>query len=254
MFTLGHNLGYTHVGEALPCTVEDIDARRESAWTKVRDGIDQGLPAYGWELAVPEYYVIHGYEGEEYLFVGPGAEEKDGRCRWDEVGDTGIGWLEVYSVHPQPARPDAEIVKAALEFAVAFGQDGGEWRHDGYNGGLQGYDLWITAMGADMEDAFGLSYNAACWAECRRYAGAFLREAASRLPGVTSEAFAAAAEAYETVARELTQINTWYPFPGKDPKIVADRDRRRRAVQALERARTSETAGLAYLDTIVAAL
>lgn len=234
--------------------MEDMDARRKSAWTKVRAGIDQRLPAYGWELDIPEYYVINGYEGDEYLFIGPGTENKDSRCRWDKVGEAGTGWLEVYSVHPQAPKPDAEIVKAALAFALAFGQDGGEWSFDGYSSGLEGYDLWITAMGADMEDAFGLSYNAACWAECRRCAVAFLREAAERLPGFCDEAFGAAAEAYDAVARELTQISEWYPFPGKDPKIVADMDRRRRAVEALQRAKSAENEGLSHLETIVAAL
>jgi len=238
----------------VPYTVEDIDARRKSAWTKVREGIDQGLPAYGWELDVPEYYVINGYEGDEYLYVGPGTEGKDSRRRWDKVGEAGTGWLEVYSVQPQAPKPDDEIVKAALEFAVAFGQDGGEWLHDGYRGGLQGYDLWIEAMGADMEDAFGLSYNAACWSECRRYATAFLREAAERLPGVCHEAFAAAAERYELVARELTQISEWYPFPGKDPKLAADMALRQRAIEALERSKSAEAEGLSRLETIVAAL
>jgi len=60
--------------------------------------IDQGLPCYGWELDDAEFYVIYGYDDQGYYFSGPSWQPVKGPKNWQELGDTGIGVLEVYSV------------------------------------------------------------------------------------------------------------------------------------------------------------
>ena len=254
LFELGHRMGYTHGGEFGFKGEAGFEDKQRRVWEHVRSAIDAGLPCYGWELAEPEYYVIVGYEGDDYCFAGPGAEDGSGRKRWDQLGISDIGCLEAYSLRPQPVESDAVVVKSALEFALAFANNRGDWIFPQNTGGLAAYDAWIAAIRADMKDAFGLSYNAACWAECRRAAGAFLREAAKRLPGVCDVSFAAAAEAYETVGAELTQISEWYPFPGQTPGLAQDMALRERACRSLGAAKSAETRGLGFLEEIVAVL
>ncbi|GAG45833.1 unnamed protein product, partial [marine sediment metagenome] len=148
----------------------------------------------------------------------------------------------------------------ALEVAAGEHGHGGE-----YSTGIAGYDAWIRALRdgdlfvRDETAGFGLAYNAACWAECRRMAASFLREAQRRLGDSALDAhFDQATESYATVAQEMGRVTELFPFDvGAEVQMAArarDAARRAEAVGALRAARAAEAAGLGALGRIVAAL
>ncbi|MGD8240380.1 MAG: hypothetical protein PVH68_17630, partial [Armatimonadota bacterium] len=187
-----------------------------------------------------------------------------GRIHYSKLGDTGIGVHYLMVVRPGEPAEDEVTVREALEFAleVAAGQHG----HGGeYATGLAGYDRWIAALAepetmlADEVAGHGLAYNAACWAECRRHAAAFLQEARDRLDrGDLEEDLAEAAEHYGQVAASLTKVSELFPMnPGQGEAMherLHDASRRQKALATLRGARAAEVAGLRALSRVAVAL
>jgi len=62
LFKLGRNIGYIVDGVSTHKSENDFAEKQKLAWEKTKKAIDQGLPCYGWELKIPEYYVVYGYD------------------------------------------------------------------------------------------------------------------------------------------------------------------------------------------------
>jgi hypothetical protein len=228
----------------------DFAQRGEAAWRTVRDAIDDEAPCYGWELAMPEYYVIHGYDDTGYLFRDLASETGEGHTAWRQLGDSGIGVLEVNAVRPGTPADDRTTVRDAIRFAVDFASGSGEWTFDGYQAGLDAYDLWIDALRDGRADGFGTAYNAQVWAESRRHAARFLRDARIRLREF-ADPIGEAVFAYETVEERMKLVAGTFPFldtPDQQKGAhVRDTGRVAAGVAALAAARDAEREGLRVL-------
>ena len=219
------------------------------------------MPCYGWELEIPEFYVVYGYDdaGADtggYYFSGPGCDEGKGPKPWHELGDTGIGVLELYSVWPGDVADDATTVKQALTFALEFAVSPNEWTFEGYKSGLAGYDNWVRALQEGKASDMGTRYNTGVWLECRKNAVSFLEEAKGRLTGRADALFDAALTHYRVVSENLGKVAEIYPwsFEVSDEDSLPVDEQSRAAVAALQSAREAEGAGLQVLEKIVAAL
>ncbi|KPK41865.1 MAG: hypothetical protein AMK72_14840, partial [Planctomycetes bacterium SM23_25] len=259
---LASNIGVTVARVSAHKSEGDLAATQQQAWRKVQEAIDAGLPCFGWELDIPEWYVIHGYDDEgNILFRDFGGEERS--LHHTKLGDTGIGVAAVMVVRPGPAADDRTVVRDALAFALEHGA--GKHSYELYHTGLPGYDVWIAALEneelakTDEVIGFGQGYNGMCWAECRRRAFEFLQEAKERLnDDELAPLFDEAIEHYATVSESLTQVSKTFPFDADDQAAMArrikDPDRRTRAVTALKTAREAEAAGLKTLAKTAVAL
>lgn len=262
LFELGRNLGYRLDGVFGTKEQDNFRNLQERAWAHARQAIDQGQPCYGWELEIPEFYVVYGYDdGDDdttagYYYSGPGCDEGKGPKPWQELGDTGIGVLELYSVWPGEAADDVTTVKQALTFALAHAASPKEWIFDGYRAGLEGYDNWIRALQAAKASDMGMRYNTGVWLECRQHAVGFLAEAKERLPGRADAQFNKALAHYTAVAESLGQVAEIYPlsWEASDEDVLPADDKSRAAVEALQAAREAEAAGLQALGGILEAL
>lgn len=248
---LGRNIGYVveRVDEYCPQQDRDLQEAQGRAWQHVKSSIDQGLPCYGWELDIPEYQVIYGYDETGYYISGPQCDEGKGPIPWQDLGKSEIGMVLVSSVRPTAPADNHKTVCDALTYAQDVAHNRKKWTDRA--GGLRGFDVWIRAMETGIADRFGLGYNAAVWAESRKFAVEFLREARHRINGELAPLFEKAASHYETVARNLKTVSDTYPFKEcEDERVPAD-DRAREAVEALKRARDAESAALDILAEIV---
>ena len=260
LFQLGPNLGYRLDGVLGFKHQDDFAEVQRRAWAHARQAIDQELPCYGWELEIPEFYVVYGYaDGDDragYYYSGPGCDEGKGPKPWHELGDTGIGVLELYSVSPGEAAGDATTVKEALAFALEHAANPEEWIFPGYRAGLEGYEVWIRALQEGVASDMGMRYNTGVWLECRQNAAAFLVEAAARLPGRADAQFDEAIARYAAVAEHLAQVAEIYPWrwEASDEDVLPVDDDSRAAVQALQAAQGAEAAGLQALERIVETL
>jgi hypothetical protein len=256
LFELGGNLGYRVEGVFASKDQGDFAAKQKQAYEHARQAIDQGHPCYGWELEIPEFYVVYGYDEVGYYFNGPGADDGEGPKPWQELGDTGIGMLEMYSVAPGEAADDATTVKQALTFAleIADSPEGIIFEH--YTSGPAGYEIWIHALQEGKASDMGTRYNAGVWGECRRNAVGFLEEAKSRLPGRADAPFDDAISSYRIVADSLATVTDLYPWQweASDEELLPVDETSSAAVAALQAARNAEVAGLEALERIAQAL
>jgi hypothetical protein len=229
---------------------QDLAELQERAWDFVRAAIDRDLPCYGWEMDVPEFYVIYGADETGYYVSGPGCDEGKGPVDRHALGDTGIGVVEVRSLAPAPPADDRKSIRESLEFAVDFAQGSRKWS-DGWRG-IPAFEVWHRVVEIGYAPEYGLAFNAAVWSECRRFAVEFLQEARRRLAASDLDPLWDRAIAdYETVGRNLRQVQETYPF---EPQLTMDQigqdERSRAAAQALADAREAEATGLETLASI----
>ena len=213
LFRLGENVGYKIDGVFANRSQDSFGDKQKEAWNFMRRSIDEGTPCYGWELEIPEYYVIPGYDDTGYYYSGPGCDLGKGPKPWQELGDTGIGLIQMCSVRRGQAADDARTVREALEFALEHAKQ--KWVHpnSNYKAGLAGYDNWMNALEVGTADGHGMAYNTAVWAECRGLGTQFLREARRRLNGEVSVLLEDAAEQYGMVYQRLQRMADLFPFP-----------------------------------------
>ncbi len=249
LFKLGNNTGYAIDGVVGFRSDNDFAEKQKLAWENTKRAIDEGLPCYGWELGIPEFYVVYGYDDEGRYLVHPQFDRGEGPVPWQKLGDTEIGVLEMYTVKPGQAADDTTTVKEALGFAVEHSGSPAKWIYPRYGAGLAGFDNWVDALRDGKATSFGVAFNAAVWRECRGYAVEFLREAKQRIGGNVADLFDEAADHYESVAHSLERVKETFPFPPEGDE-VEDADRCVSAADHLRDARSAEEAGLRVLARI----
>ncbi len=256
----------TQLSQNVGCQIHQISAhksqpdfteKRETAWREVREAIDQSRPCYAWELKIPEYYVIHGYDETGYLFNGPLCNDGCGPMPWNKLADSGIGWLEISIIDPAEAADAKAAIHQALSFALDIAQHSERWTFPAYATGLEGYKLWIACL-EEQRGNGGAAYNAAVWSECRQNASAFLQQAKSIVDTRCAELMDDAIGHYDVVAEKLRLVADLFPVIGVSEKEQTlhfkDEDRRLKAVDALQRAYRAEEVGLKVLEEITTEL
>jgi hypothetical protein len=242
LFDLAPNLGYRVEGISLWKQGDDeqfaVEQRR--AYDFVRASIEAGQPCYGWQLQVPDYYIIDGYDDTGYYFRAPwDPDTRSGPLPWDKLGTWDVTLLEVFHVTPvEPALP-AQVIKDAMAAAVHHAANPPEWIYPGYRSGPAAFDMWAAGLEKGVASREGHAYNAEVWRECRAMAVDFLVEAQTRLPRA---AFGGAIDAYVAVRDALTAVCVLYPqrpgadfescIPAADPAAVEAAALLRRAAQA----------------------
>lgn len=254
-FELGKNLGYTIETISGHKSRPDFSSLQQTAWEKMTHAIDSDLPCWGFHLDVPESYVIYGYDDRGYYFKGVNCEAGFGPKCWRELGDSDIGWLELHIVKPCEQASDQKTIKDALQFALDISESPEKWIYAGYKSGPAGYDLWIEALKENRADAFGTAYNAAAWAECRKYAVEFLKGTKDRLSEDFHPFFDQAIAQYKIVSDNLNKVSREFPYQNtyswQRNENMKDENRRKKAIKYLEVARDAEMKGLEVLKKIV---
>jgi len=252
IFQLGRNLGYTFDGVFSHKSMLDFKEKQRNAYDLVKKSIDIGYPCYGWELNIAEFYLINGYDKTGYLYKDTDGQQKDSK-KWDTLGETGIGFIEMYSVCPGEAVNVRKIVKDSLEFAVEHARTR-KYLLPNYESGLQGYETWIKGMRKKTATKDGVSYNAAVWSECRKYGIDFLLEAKEKLDN--SDLFNEAIECYRIASQNLRSVVDLYSFrvPPDYETLITDTKKAETAIKYLVEAREAENKGLKELENIVSIL
>ena len=253
LFEHGKTLGYTIDGCFGFKDQDDFGEVQKRAYDHVRTSIDQDRPCYGWELEIPEYYVVFGYDDTGYFYSGAGCDEGRGPKPWREFADTGIGILEMYSIGPSEPIDDVEIVRNSLSFALEMSKGPSKWVHDGYRGGIKGFETWIAAFEAGIASDMGTRYNAGVWSECRTMAVEYLKEAKRRIPERADSLFDEAIREYSEVANQLKNVAEIYPWVegASEQNLIPVNRSSERASEALEAAMDAEAKGLVAVGEIL---
>jgi hypothetical protein len=232
----------------------DFAERQKTAWEEVKKAIDEGLPCYGWEFDIPEYYLINGYDGEDYLYSG--CTQEQGSKSWKELGKSEIGVIENHVVSPAQAVDDKKTVREALEFAIEHTKEPEKFSFNNlYKCGLNGYDLWMGVLDKGRVSKGGMAFNVQSWGECRQNAFAFLKEAKERIDSNGQVLFDGVIGDFEVVAQEFGKLQQLFEFRQEDfEREITDRKLLNEALQSLRKAREAEAKALAEFEVIAAAL
>jgi len=247
------NLGFiSNLADArVPVTPEQA----ERTIALIHKTIDQGVPAIGFDLFVPEFGLIYGYDDDKQLFHAKDTS-KDGTISYQQFVESNIGVLFLVTISDSIPHSKYEMLRMALDMILAHAK-GEEWNgrfKDRYVMGTAAYDAWVEVMKRRDADEFGNAFNVAVVADAREFAAEFLRRLAVQWNGTNlvertvREQAAKAAVHYEAAVAALGELRELFPFPnGGNPKDPATADR---AIECLETARDAEANGLKLLEEL----
>ena len=211
----------------------DFAKRRKDALKRVRKNIDRGRPAIAYDVHIPEFGIIYGYDDRaRTLAVRSLMRRQYGAVlaeeRWPVPERSGrlvvllVGDRE--RVDPQRAR------REALRFAVDYAERGDPGDPTGATHGLAAFRRWREAFEHGRAiDASGNALAVQTVQTARRDAARFLRETASTLRDPVTSTLNEAAAVYDRVALTLSQMATLFPYPsggdveGPGPRLLAGR-------------------------------
>jgi len=232
----------------------DLTELQTKTWERTREYIDRGIPGYSWDLVVPEYYIVKGYDNSGYLFSGPAPDEshKNKSYPWDKLGEREILILEMHWVDKKDKADKRATIKEALEFAVEHATTR-IYLFDDYESGLDAFDIWIDTLRKGEALYNGMSYNTAAWYECRHNAVIFLKEVEHILAGSCQHELSTAIDAYSEVESHLSTLHKEFPFSFSE-EFIKDSEKIAKGCDILKGAKDAEASAIGSLKGLIKCL
>ena len=229
-----------------------FEKRLDEARSLIRRSIDADLPLIGWELDLPEFGIIRGYDDDKgiYLIDGVLAEEGEQTLPYDKLGRGETGSLFVLAPGRRFETDELVCAKRAIEYAV-FHHTLEAPISKFYETGPAAYGKWMDALTRREIDAFGNSYNARVVLDARVAGVSFLQQVATLFPAEDADAVMEAARHFDQVADAFMLFSGLFAFPGDEQVLKADvnlqkgvgwisraRAEEKKAIEALKRVNT----------------
>ena len=213
---------------------ENTKSHAKTVFDLASGEIDAGRPCVVWGLGVPEFGVVRGIEGQEYLCVQGGATPE--RIRWDEIDAPGGPYLLSFPTQ-RSKNADWNMERESIRYAVMM------MNRLNYASnmqcGLSAYDFWCTQLAEEKAVIWSNSYNAQCWSEARHFAAEFIGKLAKNNSEI--QPLKEAHSCFLAVAEQMNEISEMFPFTMKfEKEKIIDAGTIRKAVGCLERAKASE--------------
>jgi hypothetical protein len=244
-----HSLGRATVEFRAPCFEVFGKAREEScraALELVRSELLSGRPCVLWGTYLPEFGVVVGVEGEAYQIRSfrELLQQEQPAVPYNKTEPPGGVYALGFSAETKyvELHRDLETVLEALRHwrRPAYGQ---------YRFGADGYDVWIEALRSERADRFGCGYNAACYAESRRFAQQFFERMSTRRP-LAANLLGDAAESYREAADAMGRVSEVFPFSHDESGPITAAAKIEQAAGFLAEARDAEARAMACLSKI----
>ncbi|MBP1906102.1 hypothetical protein J2Z32_002751 [Paenibacillus turicensis] len=248
------NLGFMCESMGEPNFMSPSPEELQQALIFVQSNIDRGIPVMAWDLFVPEFGVIYGYDDKKQLLNCKDTAQ-DGLLPYAKLGRGRIGELFMMGITDSFEVDEVTAFHGALELVLdhAFRHMP---RHDDepYHNGLAAYDAWIQAFQSQSIEVVGNAYNALVVSDAREFAYKFLTSlaqkwsCASPIQVKVSQFIQEAAKHYYEVACNLVKVRTLFPFPqGGAPNAP---DNAHTAIELLRNAQKAEKLGIGQLQMI----
>lgn len=135
---------------------DDIEKeRREKAIGIIKASIDKGIPAVSWDIGVPEWGLVIGYDDENMTFEALSIQGEYLKMSYDILGKREIPILSVLTVVGKSDKSKDDIYYDTLKIAVSH-LKGEEWC-DNNKSGLEAYPALIVFF--DEKFSPDLSWN-----------------------------------------------------------------------------------------------
>lgn len=258
---LRHGEAFCNIGFAVrttgrqdhnPPTPEEL----ETALEMIQMSLDNGIPALSWDLFIPEWGVIYGYDDEARTLRCRDVM-KDGDLPYEKLGRGEVTELYLLTITDSVQVDRRTMLQGALKLALEHAHvQQFEGEQAGHRNGLAAFDAWIHAFERRAVDAFGNGVNTGKVCDAREFAVQFLHELAQEWSAEEDEPLREiareAAQQYAVVAGNLSVMREMFPFPhGGNPANDAEAER---AIALLKEAKEAETQGVALLARMLEAL
>ncbi|MBO9605866.1 MAG: hypothetical protein J7639_07950 [Paenibacillaceae bacterium] len=191
----------------------------------VQTSIDRGVPAVVWDLFLPEFGVLYGYDDDRSSLYGKDLYQ-NGTIRYERLGGGATGELFVLVLTGTFPVNRVDALRDMLLAALAHLEERGTGKPPPpFRAGPAGYLAWIEAFRAGNVDPNGNAYLAHQLHDAREFATAFMSRlhhhwgtpASSRDRGIRLLA-GEAADCYADTARALRKLRVLFPDPyGGEP-------------------------------------
>jgi len=207
--------------------------RRERGIALIRASVDSGIPAVVWDIGVPEWGLITGYDDERGVFSALSVNGSEPDVAYDALGKREIPILSVLTVTGSTQKSKSDILRDTLRLAVHHLR-GREWC-DISASGLAAYPALLRFFreGFEPEQTWCLTYYLGTYAALKQYACLYFEKyGLEELATLYKEVFDGWMAAFAAVT-------------GPDASQAPAREA---AAHALEQAQTAETAAAERME------
>jgi hypothetical protein len=222
--------------------------RREEAHREIVKAVDAGIPPIVWDISVPEWCLIIGYDDEEQAYEFLCVTGKTGRQPYEKLGRNEIPILSVTIPGVPNGLEKEDRIRTILQTAVDHARQR-EWEErPQYQDGLPAFEVWAKLMEpkrfAEMMEKHGKNplppwYYASTYVSMRYYAWRFLKS-------LEVDDLTPAVETYRKVFESLKAVYE----PVKDMKIPDNRQLSNMSA-AIRQAGEYETEGVKILESYI---
>ncbi|CAH1196719.1 RNA polymerase sigma factor [Paenibacillus sp. JJ-223] len=230
-----------------------LDQRLASAVSLIHYSIDRGVPAVVWDLNIPEFGLIYGYNSSNHTLYGADYI-RAGIYPVDHLG-RGLN-QEIFVLAADAAGSNGILdVGGALEAALAHYRGEDPYALQDTVSGLEAYEAWRNAFRCGRIEPNGNAYNLAVLQDARYYAAEYLKTLSEKWASEPEYAdFSAlcldAEEIYRTMTDRLDGLASLFPFPeGGRPN---DEMNANQAMRLLDQVETLERSAIAILENMLA--
>jgi len=214
---------------------------------KIKQEIDErNRPVVLWGLAIPEYGIVNGYEGNSYITSTYRhlIKQTEEPIRFYDLRAPGC--IDAFFFRDRVEHDATVADTKALERAISFAAARVPIL-DNYVGGPAALDEWANVLEnlpEEKQNYHGNSYVGACVCEGRAMSAEFLRRLSKKYHGKQSKHLEKAIECYEKgteLMKEFTQI---FPFKHQGEMKLKDR---KKGAQILRKAKPFEEEAIEHM-------
>ncbi|MEK4276972.1 RNA polymerase sigma factor [Paenibacillus sp. FSL R7-0026] len=193
-----------------------LNPRLVQALSLIRYSIHRGIPAVVWDLNIPEFGLIYGYDDAARTLYGTDFI-KSGTIPYDHVG-RGVN-QEVFVLAAESDGMIREMnLNAALTAVLAHYRGEDPYTLPNTVSGVAAYAVWREALEYRRVEPNGHAYNIAVLWDARRYASEFFKELS--LQWAPTACYSSlipfclqAEELYRNMSQKLNTLAELFPFP-----------------------------------------
>ncbi|HPU62688.1 MAG TPA: hypothetical protein PK304_00885 [Mobilitalea sp.] len=192
---------------------KDIEEEKHMEAIKIiKASIDRGIPAISWDIGIPEWGLITGYDDDNQIFftlpinakkAEPSSPDYNyGEMPYDTLGKREIPILSVLTITGKSDKSQNDILRDTMKLAINHLQ-GGEWCENAK--GLDAYQALINIFNEnpDIAVSWNAEYFLGTYCALKEYAYKYFEKAdISELAKLYRAVFSAWMEAYQIKTNE----------------------------------------------------
>lgn len=188
----------------------------------IHRSIDRGHPVLAWDLFIPEFGLIYGYDDEQKLLYAADNCGHDQTIAYEDLGRGLIEELFVLSVREPIQTNQHSMLKQAIQSALHHYREQEDSSCNEVVNGLAAYTVWKEAYEMGGIEPNGNAYTTAVALDTRRNAALFWGEIADTWTDSTFDAIRPvirkSAALYDSISEQFAELSRLFPFPaGGEP-------------------------------------